>query len=208
MSWTTEIDRNGFEIPHETLKILQKLFPPVKCSVPDILVFCSLVKRLTNFIELEQIHGRPIKTKAFNDYFRSIRRKLPAKSDSRILDSLQLLGDILQTRCLFVLSSLQEDTGENRSYGFGPLSTREEDVMIPVWRPKPDPEHPDVNDRAMNLMTMLTLRCESGGGMDERMARVVGPAVCCTVRGTHSTGLNTNARPETPGEDWHSIPII
>lgn len=81
--------------------------------------------------------------------------------------------------------------------------------MIPVWRPKPDPDDLEGEQRAMKLMTMLAARLETGGEADVLKGRVVGPAICCTMTGAQGSesALDLDVRPETPGEGWHSLSI-
>ena len=199
------------QIPNNTLTILQELFPTTKSSAPHLLVFCSLVETLIQFLYIKAFQNRPIKTETFNQYLKSMRQELPETSDPGVLESLRYLGEVLQGYRLFVLDPIQEEPGGRRSYGFGPLSIREGDVMIPVWRPKSDPLHPDIDERAINFMTMLTVRCETSSEKGVFNERVVGPAVCSTARSTvpgAEVGLDLDTRPETPREGWHSLRLV
>ena len=210
----THLSRDAFRrrfISDDILNILRELFPPTKSVVPHILVFCSLMETLIQFYYIRAYHDNPIKSEAFDQYLESIRQELPETSDPGVLDSLRYLGEIIPIHCLFVLDPVRDEPGGHRSYGFGPMSIREGDVMIPVWRPKSDPDHPDVDERAMNFMTMLTVRCETGGEEGVFKGRVVGPAVCCTAGSASpgaEVGLDLEIRAETPGEGWHSLCLV
>lgn len=202
------------ERANQVLVILRELFPPRKSIAPHILIFCSLVDTLAQFFYLKPFkdyYDYRIETEAFDQYLKFIRRKLPATVDPQVLESLRYLGHILSGHCLFVLDGMPGGAEAHLSYGFGPLWILEGDVMIPVWRPKSDPEHPSVDERARNFMTMLTLRCETGDETEELKGRIVGPAVCCTAPSVSpgaEVGLDLDVRPETPGDGWHSMRLI
>lgn len=209
ISFTEKEDRASL-----ILDILRELFPPKKSMVPHLLVFCSLVDTLAQFYYLKPFkdyYDYRIETESFDHYLKYLRRKLPVTVDPQVLESLRYLGTILMSLCLFVLDPVPGAPGAHRSYGFGSLRVREGDVMVPVWRPKSDSEHPVVDERARNFMTMLVVRCEVGGQGDELRGRVIGPAVCCTAPdGTLDAegGLGLDERSETPGDGWHSLWLI
>jgi len=161
--------------------ILRELFPTTadsRVQVTDMLVFCSLIETVIQFFYIKAFHDNLVKMEAFDEYLDSIWRELPLTSDPETLGCLRYLGVILQSFSLFVLEPVQAGPEGCQSYGFAPLTIREGDVMIPVWCPKSDPEHSEVDERAMNFMTMFILRCEMDTETCVMKGRVVDPAVC------------------------------
>ncbi|KAK5659655.1 hypothetical protein OQA88_863 [Cercophora sp. LCS_1] len=86
------------QMADEILKILCKFFPPIKVSIPHLLVFCSLIETLIRFSYTKAHHSNPIKTDAFDEYLGYFQHELPEAESPETLDSENSWGPTSRRR--------------------------------------------------------------------------------------------------------------